>query len=62
MRATKKSPLIHISDTSLTLSSRAGAVDILRDINLQIETGETVGIVGPSGSGKTSLINGDGGP
>jgi len=51
-----KTPLIDISDTSLTLSSRAGAVDILHDINLQIGAGETVGIVGPSGSGKTSLL------
>lgn len=52
----KSSPLIEISDTSLTLSSRAGAVKILRDINLTIEQGETVGIIGPSGSGKTSLL------
>ncbi len=56
MTSTDKSMLIDISDTSLTLSSRAGAVDILRDINLAIHTGETVGIVGPSGSGKTSLL------
>jgi putative ABC transport system ATP-binding protein len=52
----KSSSLIDISDTCLTLSSRAGAVEILRDINLVIEQGETVGIVGPSGSGKTSLL------
>ncbi len=40
----------------MTLSSRAGPVEILRDINLTIHGGETVGIVGPSGSGKTSLL------
>ena len=28
---------------------------ILKDINLQIETGERVGIVGPSGYGKSTL-------
>ncbi|MCP4936734.1 MAG: ATP-binding cassette domain-containing protein [bacterium] len=56
MTSTRESVLIDISDTNLTLSSRAGAVDILRDINLAIHTGETVGIVGPSGSGKTSLL------
>ena len=56
MTSTTKSALIDISDTSLTLSSRAGAVEILRDINLLINTGETVGIIGPSGSGKTSLL------
>ncbi len=49
-------PLISICDTGLTLSSRAGEVEILRDINLTINRGETVGIVGPSGSGKTSLL------
>ena len=34
----------------------AGAVEILRDIDLHINKGETVGILGPSGSGKTSLL------
>lgn len=29
----------------------------LRDINLEIDTGEFVGIMGPSGSGKTTLLN-----
>ena len=33
-----------------------GEVKILRDINLKINTGETIGVVGPSGSGKTSLL------
>lgn len=32
-------------------------VDILKDINLTIETGEIVSILGPSGSGKTTLLN-----
>lgn len=32
-------------------------VDILKDINLSIETGEIVSILGPSGSGKTTLLN-----
>ena len=51
-----KLPLVEISDLNLTLSSRAGDVEILRDIDLSIKSGETVGIVGPSGSGKTSLL------
>ncbi|UHA72834.1 ABC transporter ATP-binding protein [Paenibacillus sp. 481] len=29
----------------------------LKDINLQVEEGEFVGIMGPSGSGKTTLLN-----
>lgn len=32
-------------------------VDILKDINLTIDTGEIVSILGPSGSGKTTLLN-----
>lgn len=50
------SPLIELSNVRLTLTSRAGPVDILQGIDLRIETGQSVAIVGPSGSGKTSLL------
>ncbi len=40
----------------LTVSSRAGTVNILRGIDLDLERGEAVAVVGPSGSGKTSLL------
>ncbi len=52
----EESALIKLSNVALTLASRAGEIEILRDINISIERGETVGIVGPSGSGKTSLL------
>lgn len=35
---------------------RAGAVPILRDINLTIASGETVGLFGANGAGKTTLL------
>ena len=31
--------------------------NVLRNVNLEIEEGEMVGIMGPSGSGKTTLLN-----
>lgn len=39
------------------VSAGYGGSDVLRDINLTIDAGESVAIVGPSGGGKTSLIN-----
>jgi putative ABC transport system ATP-binding protein len=41
---------------NLTLTSRAGPVDILRNVDLDVRTGQSLAIVGPSGSGKTSLL------
>ena len=40
--------VVSLADVHLTLSSAAGAVDILRGIDLRIAGGESVAIVGPS--------------
>lgn len=48
--------LVNLQDLHLTLDSGAGAVNILRGVDLQITRGETLGVVGPSGSGKSTML------
>jgi len=47
---------VSLRNVRLTLPSRAGNVDILRGVDLDVKPGEAIGIVGPSGSGKTTLL------
>jgi putative ABC transport system ATP-binding protein len=49
-------PSVLLENVSLSLNGNAGIVDILKDISIDIQEGESIGIVGPSGSGKSSLL------
>ncbi|MGD9785509.1 MAG: ABC transporter ATP-binding protein [Hyphomicrobiaceae bacterium] len=45
-----------LDGVALTLTSRAGPIRVLDEVDLDVPAGQSVAIVGPSGSGKTSLL------
>ncbi len=49
-------PILTLQNAALSLEGNAGPVNILHDISLTVDRGETLGLVGPSGSGKSSLL------
>lgn len=49
-------PVIDLKNVNLKLGSGASAVHVLKDVDIEIDKGEAIGIVGPSGSGKTTLL------
>ena len=51
-----RTPIISLQNVSLTLKGNAGNVNIIKNISLNIDHGESIGLIGPSGSGKSSLL------
>ena len=47
---------IELAGVNLSLGQGAARVHILKDVDLNIGSGEAVGLVGPSGSGKSTLL------
>lgn len=56
-------PQMHVADGSIEFDhvdfaySKDSSEPVLKDINLKINSGETIGIIGGTGSAKTSLVN-----
>ncbi len=47
---------IRIANLSKTFGRGDTAVHALKEVNMQVEPGEVVGLIGPSGSGKSTLL------
>jgi len=49
-------PAVVLDDVHLTLTSKAGPVNILRGVTLTAGQGESIAVLGPSGAGKSTLL------
>jgi lipoprotein-releasing system ATP-binding protein len=50
-------PVLRLEKVSRDYGSAAGAIPVLRDVDLEVAAGQSLAITGPSGSGKSTLLN-----
>jgi putative ABC transport system ATP-binding protein len=51
------SPIVCVERLSKHFGAGSARVDALIDVNMEVYSGQVVGLMGPSGSGKTTLLN-----
>src|SRR5262245_26148141 len=56
MHETSDNPLVQFQNVSLTLQTRSKETNILSDLNLAVDRGETLVLLGESGCGKTTTL------
>jgi putative ABC transport system ATP-binding protein len=57
LRGESAEPLIRLSNLTKVYKTKAGEFKALKGIDLEVQSGEFLGIIGKSGAGKTTLVN-----
>src|SRR3954451_18717278 len=50
-------PIVRVEHVHKYFTRGSEQIDVLKDLSLEVQTGEFLGLMGPSGSGKTTLLN-----